>query len=608
MKFVRPIELLAPARNLEIGIEAINHGADAVYIGAPRFSARAAAGNSTEDIEKLAAYAHLFHAKVYVALNTILKDSELPEAGRLIETLYYAGVDAVIIQDMGLLRLDLPPIALHASTQTDNRNVEKVCFLEETGFSQVVLARELSLSEIRTIAAQTHVSLEVFVHGALCTSFSGQCYISRSITGRSANRGECAQCCRLPYILLDADGTIQASNKHLLSLKDLNLSEHLEALLDAGVSSFKIEGRLKDTAYVKNVTAYYRKKLDTILARRSEFKASSSGETIPYFIPDPQKSFNRGFTTYFLFGRNKEIASPETPKSTGEVVGTVKDINACFFTLNGIKSIHNGDGLCFINEKKELQGFRVNRVEGNRIFPADMPRLHPGLLLYRNQDSFFEKILSKKSAERKIGLTFVLEEMPSGFSLTVLDDDDYCVCVAQDGMKELAKKDQRTNQEQQFSKLGNTPFKLKLFDNRLQDHWFIPSSVLTHLRQQAVEALLNVRKMAFRQQQRAKKISAGRHPYPEPSIRYLGNVYNEKAREFYCQHGVKTIEPAFEASPLTGVPLMTTKHCLRYQWGYCPKTKEKIPSWKEPLTLINGKNHLTLKFDCMNCEMQVILE
>jgi putative protease len=607
MKKVRFVELLAPARNLETGIEAINHGADAVYIGAPRFSARAAAGNSTEDIGKLAAYAHLFHAKVYVALNTILKDSELPEAARLIEELYSAGADAIIIQDMGLLNLDLPPIALHASTQTDNRSVEKIRFLEEAGFSQVVPARELSLSEIRTIASQTHVALEVFVHGALCASFSGQCYISQAIAGRSANRGECAQCCRLPYTLQDADGHIWASGKHLLSLKDLNLSEHLEALLDAGVSSFKIEGRLKDMIYVKNVTAYYRKKLDAILARRPEFKASSSGETIPCFTPDLQKSFNRGFTTGFLLGRNKSIVSPETPKSIGELIGTVKDIDARFFTFNGTKNIHNGDGLCFFNERKELQGFRVNRVEANRVFPAEMPRLSAGLTLYRNRDFAFEKILSQKSAERKIGITFILEETAGGFSLTVLDEDDYQAIIARTGIKERSKTNQRANQEQQLSKLGNTPFKLKHFDNRLQDDWFIPSSVLCRLRQQAVEALLNVRAEAFRQRQPAKKITAGRHPYPETSLTCSGNVYNEKAREFYRQHGVKSIAPAFETeAPLTGVPLMTMKHCLRYQWGHCPKTKEKAPAWKEPLTLISGKNRLLLKFDCVNCEMQIM--
>jgi putative protease len=609
MKRVRPIELLAPARNPETGIEAINHGADAVYIGASRFSARAAAGNSVEDIGKLIAYAHLFHAKVYVALNTLLKDSELPEAARLIEELYSAGADAIIVQDMGLLNLNLPPVALHASTQTDNRSIEKIKFLEAAGFSQVVLARELSLSEIQTIASQTQVALEVFVHGALCASFSGQCYISRAITGRSANRGECAQCCRLPYTLQDAGGRIWASGKHLLSLKDLNLSEHLEALLDAGVSSFKIEGRLKDMAYVKNVTAYYRKKLDAILARRPEFKASSSGETIPYFIPDLQKSFNRGFTTYFLLGRNKSIASPETPKSIGEIVGTVKDIDARFFTFNESKKIHNGDGLCFFNEKKELQGFRVNRVEANRIFPAEMPRLNVGLTLYRNQDYVFEKILSKKSAERKIGITFILEETPDGFSLTVLDEDDCLASITRKGIKELSKKDQKANQEQQLSKLGNTPFKLKHFDNRLHDHWFIPSSVLCGLRQQAIEALLSVRAEAFRQRQPAKRIAAGRYPYPETSLAYSGNVYNEKAKEFYYQHGVKTIAPAFEAEspPLTGVPLMTMKHCLRYQWGYCPKAKEKPQTWKEPLRLISGKNRLALKFDCVNCEMQICL-
>ncbi|MDR0866450.1 MAG: U32 family peptidase [Candidatus Symbiothrix sp.] len=607
MKTVRKIELLAPAKNLEAGIEAINHGADAVYIGAPKFSARSAAGNSLEDIQQLVDYAHIFHAKIYVALNTLLKDEELADAEQLIWDIYRTGADALIIQDMGILNLPLPPIALHASTQTDNRSIEKVQFLEETGFSQVVLARELSIGEIKDIASHTHVALEVFVHGALCTSFSGQCYISQALSGRSANRGECAQYCRLPYTLHDANGKILESNKHLLSLKDLNLSEQLEELLDAGVTSFKIEGRLKDTSYVKNTTAYYRKKLDVLFEKRLEYRASSSGTSAAFFVPDPNKSFNRGFTTYFLHGRNKNSASPDSPKSLGERIGTVKDLSNYFFTYSGKNPVHNGDGLCFFtnerNHKRELIGFRVNRVEGNKIFPADMPRLSPGITLYRNYDHEFEKTLSKKSAERKIGVELELEENNFGFSLTATDEDFYSATITVELAKELSKKDPKANIREQLSKLGNTPFQLTKLSNRLTDNWFIPSSILSDLRRKVIALLLSVRKIAI--QKPIKPISPTYHPYPETDLTYRGNVSNEKAGEFYRQHKVKTIAPAFELNPPAAVPVMFIKHCLQYQLGGCPK-QGTPPKFSEPLTLTAGSHRLSLQFDCRNCEMQVL--
>jgi putative protease len=606
MKIVRKIELLSPAKNLEVGMAAIDHGADAVYIGAPRFGARSAAGNSLDDIRQLADYAHIFHARIYVAFNTLLKDSELIEAEKLIEAIYRAGADALIIQDMGILNLDIPPLPLHASTQTDNRTIEKVNFLEKAGFSRVILARELSLEEIRDIATHSQTELEVFVHGALCTSFSGQCYISQALAGRSANRGECAQYCRLPYTLQDAEGTVLSSNKHLLSLKDLNQSEYLEELLDAGVISLKIEGRLKDLAYVKNITAYYRKELDKIFEKRPEYTATSSGSTLPYFLPDPQKSFNRGFTSYFLHGRNKEIASPETPKSIGEPIGNVMDLYGRYFTLKGQKNIHNGDGLCFINERKELQGFRVNRTEGNKIFPAEMPRMVPGVTLFRNQDHEFEKILAKKSAERKIKIKLVLAENNFGFTLTVTDEDDYYAGVAIEFTKELSEKNQKTNIKEQLSKWGNTPFILDKFSDELEENWFIPSSLLSEMRRKAGEVLLRVRKIAFPRP--VKKIQPTNHPYPETSLTYLGNVSNEKAQAFYLQHEVKKIDPAFELEQPAAVAVMTMKHCLRYQLGYCPKIKENNRSLNEPWTLIAGRNRLKLRFDCVNCEMQVITE
>ncbi|GHV57192.1 collagenase [Bacteroidia bacterium] len=602
MKTVRKIELLAPAKHLEAGIEAINHGADAVYIGAPKFSARAAAGNSIEDVRQLAEYAHLFHAKVYVALNTILTDEELPEAQQLIEDIYRAGADALIIQDMGILNLHLPPIALHASTQTDNRTIEKVRFLEEAGFSQVVLARELSIEEIRDIAAHTRVRLEVFIHGALCTSFSGQCYISQSVAGRSANRGECAQYCRLPYTLSDARGRIIAANKHLLSLKDLHQADNLELLLDAGVTSLKIEGRLKDTSYVKNITAYYRKKLNQIFERRPEYRAASSGETIPFFIPNPAKSFNRGFTDYFLKGRNPDIASPETPKSIGEPVGRVKEIQGKYFTLSEKNFICNGDGLCFMTSNG-LVGFRVNRVDDAKIFPAEMPRLDKGTTLFRNYDHEFEKTVSKKSAERKIRIEWILEENNFGFSLTAIDEEEYSATVTCEFKKEVSVKEQRDNIREQLSKLGNTPFTMKQVSIRLLDNWFIPSSVLSEMRRKGIEALLQVRKIAI--QKPTTTIRPANHPYPETELSYRGNVSNEKAKEFYRQHGVTAVVPAFEIDSPQGVPVMFTKHCLKYQFGYCPK-QGNPGTMSEPWHLSTGNHRFELRFDCRNCEMQVI--
>jgi len=612
MKTARKIELLAPAKNLDAGIEAINHGADAVYIGAPQFSARASAGNSLEAIGQLTEYAHTYWAKVYVALNTILYDSEFPVVEKYINELYSMGVDALIIQDMGILNLSIPPVPLHASTQCDNRTIEKIRFFEEAGFSRAVLARELSLPEIKKIAMQTNLQLEVFVHGALCVSYSGQCYISQALAGRSANRGECAQFCRLPYTLQDASGKTIERNRHLLSLKDLNLSEQLEDLLDAGVTSLKIEGRLKEISYVKNITAYYRKRLDEIFAKRPEYIRASSGNAVPFFVPDPAKSFNRGFTTYFLNGRNREIASPETPKSLGEPAGNVKDLNRNYFTVSGQKAIHNGDGLCFIDGKKELQGFRVNRVEAGKIFPVEMPAINLGTTLYRNYDHEFEKMLSKKSAERKIGIEFELTENAFGFSLTVTDEDFCRVTVNLPFTKEPAQKNQQDNYREQLSKLGATPFELRQLTISFNENWFIPSSLLSELKRRVVERLLSARKINYVQTKRTTKSTSPIPPasplYPKSNLTYLDNVANKNAEAFYFRYGVKQIEPAFENRTQENVPLMFTKHCILYEYGYCKKGKNLPSDFKEPLYLISGKNRLRLQFGCVNCEMQVIRE
>lgn len=604
----RTIELLSPARDLTCGIEAINHGADAVYIGAPKFGARAAAGNTLADIATLCTYAHRYDARIYVALNTLLKEEELCEAEDLIWRLYEAGADALIVQDMGITGLHLPPIPLHASTQTDNRTAEKVKFLEAAGFTQVVLARELSLDEIRAIRAETTVPLEVFVHGALCVSYSGQCYLSAALSGRSANRGECAQYCRLPYTLVDAEGREILSGKHLLSLKDMNRSEELEALLDAGVSSLKIEGRLKDVSYVKNVTAYYRTKLDAILARRPEYKRASAGISTYSFEPALEKSFNRGFTPFFLHGRTADITAFHTPKSLGEPVGTVKEIKGKSFTVAGLKPLNNGDGLVFFNPRGELEGFRVNRVEANRVFPLEMPPVAPKTPLYRNYDLAFEKQMSKPSSERKLAVRIEFRDHPFGFSVAMTDETGARAVCTQTFAKELARRDQADNIRIQLSKLGQTPFEPEQVDVCLTENWFVPSSLLADMRRLTVEKLLAVRRMRYRRQL-ARRPDAGTIPsYPHRRLTYRGNVSNSLAAAFYKQHGVEQIEPAFEQLAPRGVPLMFAKHCLRYSLGWCPARQHTLSPYKEPYFLVYKDTRLRLQFDCKACRMLVFRE
>jgi len=603
----RPIELLAPAKNLECGIAAIDHGADAVYIGAPRFGARASAGNSVNDIRTLTDYAHLYHARVYVTVNTILRDEELAETEQMIWQLYEAGVDALIVQDMAITRMNLPPIALHASTQMDNRTVEKVKFLSEAGFTQVVLARELSLEEISKIHQSVpQTPLEVFVHGALCVSYSGQCYVSEACYGRSANRGECAQFCRLAFNMEDADGRLIARDKHLLSLKDLNQSDRLEQLLDAGASSLKIEGRLKDVTYVKNVVAYYRRQLDSVIRRRKEYRRASSGRVTLDFNPQLDKSFNRGFTHYFLEGRTPDIFSFDTPKSLGEEMGTVKEVRGNSFTVAGVKPFSNGDGLCYIDNVGRLQGFRVNRVDGNRLFPQEMPpRLMPRTKIYRNFDQKFEQQLSRKSAERRIRVEALLGETPFGFSLTLTDEDDICVSIAVEYKKETARTPQAENLRTQLGKLGNTPFELTDLKVEWTDNWFIPSSVVAEWRRRVVELLLSARRINHRR----LPVGVGKesHPFPTTCLTYMGNVMNREAETFYRAHGVTDIQPAFETiKPVGEQVVMTCRHCLRYSMGWCPVHHRKPSPFREPYYIVSADGRrFRLEFDCRNCQMKV---
>lgn len=601
----RKIELLAPAKNLECGMAAIDHGADAVYIGAPKFGARAAAVNSLEDIAALVEYAHLYNVRIYVTVNTILKDEELKETEEMIRALYRVGVDALIVQDMGIAGLELPPIPLHASTQMDNRTAEKVRFLADAGFRQVVLARELSLREIGKIhEACPDVPLEIFVHGALCVSYSGQCYVSQACFGRSANRGECAQFCRLPFSLVDSNDRVIVKDKHLLSLKDLNQSEELEALLDAGASSFKIEGRLKDVSYVKNVTAAYRQKLDAILARRKEYVRASSGSCRYAFKPQLDKSFSRGFTHYFLHGRTRDVFSFDTPKSLGEEMGTMKEARGNYLTVAGLKSFNNGDGVCYIDEQGKLQGFRINRVEGNKLYPQEMPRIKPRTVLYRNFDQEFEKILARRSSERKMPVAIRLADTAFGFALTLTDEDDNRVTLSLPRAKEPARTPQEENLKTQLAKLGNTPFEAERVDIDFTENWFLPASVLADFRRQAIEKLIAARRINYRRELAVFRPTT--HAFPQTTLTYLGNVMNARAASFYAGHGVASIAPAFEQTPVEKAVLMFCKHCLRYSMGWCPVHQRERSPYREPYYLVStdGKR-FRLEFDCRNCQMKV---
>ncbi|PMG50104.1 U32 family peptidase [Shewanella sp. 10N.286.52.B9] len=615
----KQLELLAPAKNADYGIEAIRHGADAVYIGGPAFGARHNAGNSVEDIARLAEFAHRYHAQVFVALNTILMDDEIAKAQALIWELYEAGVDALIIQDMGLLQLDLPPIALHASTQMDNRTPEKAVFLEQVGFSQVVLARELNLPQIKEIAASTQLKLEYFVHGALCVSYSGLCNISHAFSNRSANRGECSQMCRLPCDLSTRDGEVLAENQHLLSLKDNNQTENLEALIDAGVTSFKVEGRLKDISYLKNVTAHYRQQLDAIIDRRSDLESMSHGRSEFTFTPDPEKSFNRGKTDYFINQRTEQIEHFSSPKYIGEKVGVITSVGRDFIKVDSSKAgkaveFNNGDGLCFFIDGYQKQrlsdnktkGLRVNRADGNTLYLTDVSKdLKVGVELFRNFDHQFDALLSKDSASRNIAVDMVLADTPQGISLTISDKHAHSVTVELEWAKEPAKDYAKADASlrTQLGKLGNSDYQLQQLTIECANRWFFPASVINGLRRDAIAAFDDARVKGYQRPQRAEHDKSAR--FPQKYLSFLSNVANDKSREFYEQHGVVQIEDTYEKNKLlTDAPLMVTKHCLRYSFNLCPKEVEGIKA--DPMVLDIGKDRLKLVFDCLKCEMMIV--
>ena len=618
---MRKLELLAPAKNLECGIAAISHGADAVYIGADKFGARAAAGNGLEDISELCQYAHQYGAKVYVTVNTIIYDNELSATYELLRQLKRINVDAVLVQDMALVnfchQIGMP---IHASTQTDNRDAQKVEWLYQLGFLRVVLARELSLDEMRNIHAQVpDVELEAFVHGALCVSYSGLCYASQYCLNRSANRGECAQMCRLKYSLVDNNGKVIDRPRHYLSLKDMCRIDYLEEMADAGIVSFKIEGRLKNVDYVKNVVAAYNQKLNELVAKRpNDYQRVSLGKVVYSFQPNLQKTFNRGYTDYFIHGRTSDVFSFDTPKALGEYVGKVKDIREKTLIIAGTATFANGDGLCFFNDEHELEGFRINRVEGNHLYLMKRPRdLRIGKALYRNNDEHFCKILTQKTAERKIPISMSFCQTGQGFILHAQLSELPQVKVSKELVCETqpANKSQRDNYIRQLTKLGNTPFSCEQVEIPEEvSSYFIPSSSLSELRRELVDLLRGSFKNHWKEnnlvetsiQEGAKMHSSSEYQ----QFSYLYNIANHVACDFYQRQGLNHSSPAFELSDWkdksTSPLLMQCKHCIRYAFGFCVKNGGKIPTWKEPLYLqLPDGQRFRLQFDCQKCQMNV---
>ena len=650
---MKKIELLSPAKNLEVGIAAINHGADAVYIGGPSFGAREKVGNSIEDIEALCRHAALFDAKVYVTMNTLLYDSELEDARKLAYDCWNAGVDALIVQDMSLLNMDMPPIALHASTQCHNIEAEKVKFLEDVGFSQVVLARELSIEQIKDIRSKTTVPLEYFIHGALCVSYSGQCYLSHVIGGRSANRGACAQPCRLSWNLENAEGKRLISNRHLLSLRDLNNSKNIEELIDAGITSFKIEGRLKDIDYVKNVTAYYRNRIDEIIAKRDDICRSSRGESNPTFYPAPEKSFSRGFTDYFIHGRQKYIDAPYSPKSMGEYLGTIEKVKNKSITIRTGKELHNGDGLCFLDRENNLLGFNVNAVAENKtrsltqtitsntdISMATRFKIE-GSKIFRNSDLVWQKEVEKSNGNRKQKISLRFSDTEDGFALSAKLYNEDCEYVTTNISieKEVAINTEKAldNIKSKLSQWGDTEFAVEEIDVNFKDYkstslqdyksepmansqqpiaYFIRASILGEMKKDLVEKLKSYLIEKHRNERVCRDVTPvashnGTHVtalpvYPKDKLTYLGNVINAKSREFYEMHGVEIIEDGLEKLRSNDeLVVMTTKHCVRYANNICSK---EIGKPATSLYLVNDKGRFRLDFDCRNCCMKVIKE
>lgn len=598
----KKLELLSPAKNADYGIAAINHGADAVYIAAQKFGAREAAGNSMAAIERLVAYAHRYFAKVYLTLNTIIYEHELEEARSMAIQAYNIGCDALIVQDMALLEMGLPPIPLHASTQANILAVEKVRFLENVGFTRVVLGRELSLREIADIHAEADIELEGFVHGALCVSHSGQCYLSQALTGRSANRGACAQPCRSSYDLLDVNGKMLVKNKHLLSLRDFNLSDRLEDLYKAGITSFKIEGRLKDFTYVKNATTYYRRELDKLMEKDLGIQKPSSGSTHVSFTPSLEASFNRGFTHYFIDGKKRKMASLDTPKHKGEKLGNVVETGSTWFTVATQVAISNGDGICFFDRQDVLKGTKVNRTEGGRAYPLSMEGIERGMAVFRNYDHTFEKQLAGATAKRFIGVDLLFSANDDEVTITATDEDGIAVTLKEPQTGEPAKNEETAlrSLKENLSKSGDGIF---MFTPTITSGkaYFYPHAVANAWRRKISDLLESKRIEQYHREE--KRIVPNSTSYPSSSLSYMGNVANSLARKFYQRHGVVHIDNAFELDGSNNGDLMTTHYCIRYELGIC--TKGKVAGNAESLYLYNNGKRLRVDFDCQRCRMTV---
>ncbi|PKB15027.1 U32 family peptidase [Flavobacterium sp. 5] len=605
----KKIEILAPAKDLMGGMAAINSGADAVYIGAPLYGARSNATNSIEDVAALVQYAHLFHAQVFVVINTILYDNELESCRQMIWKLYDVGVDALIIQDMAIMEMDLPPIVLHASTQANNRDADKIKFLKDAGMKRVVLARELNLHQIKQISDASDVELEFFVTGALCVSFSGNCYMSVANGERSANRGSCAQNCRLPYNLIDGHGETLIKNSHLLSIKDFDVSDQIPNLVEVGVISFKIEGRLKDIVYVKNNVSYLRQKLDSFLEGSDKYTKASSGKCTFLFDSALDKSFNRGYTDYFVNGREQSIGSWESPKSKGQYIGKLlKTIGGAYQIENG-ELLNNGDGLCFINENNEAEGIYVNKAENGLAYPNVLKEIKDGTFIYRNNDAAFIKIVEREdSAVRKIGTSLLLTENQNGFELIATDEDGYVSTVQLDHAKEQTKNNLsiEDNIKTQLAKTGFTPYTADEIDILFTQNWFLPISKINEMRRTVYEQLSEIRLANYKREEH--QLVKTSHPYPEAKLDFMYNVSNKKARQFYERHGVTEIEQAFELQWDPGKSrVMTTKYCIKYELKKCPIHQKDImgEKLKEPLVLKQGELEYKLKFNCKPCEMEI---
>ena len=605
----KKVEILAPAKNLLQGMLAINSGADAVYIGAPNYGARSNATNPIEDIAELVKYAHLFKAQVFVVINTILYDNELDDCQKLIHDLYNIGVDALIVQDMAIFEMDLPPIVLHASTQANNRDPKQVKFLHEAGMERIVLARELNLDQIKEIHEATDVELEFFVSGALCVSFSGNCYMSIAGGERSANRGSCAQNCRLPYELIDGTGSTLISSSHLLSIKDLDLSDQLPNLIEAGITSFKIEGRLKDLVYVKNNVAYLRQKLDSFLENNEQYQKASSGRTIINFDPQMDRSFNRGYTDYFVNHRTKKIGSWESPKSQGQYIGKVTNFTEKGYFIENAEQLNNGDGLYFINENGEADGLQINVVLNDLVIPNTYKTIPVGTDIYRNSDAAFNRLVEREDATiRKIGVQLSLNETNEGFELIVIDEDGHKSAASFAVEKEVSNKGEQVLEDikKNLCKTGNTPFIVYEIQLNLSNNWFLASSKVNEMRREALDNLITVRIDEYVRLE--KQIVKTDHPFPVQQLDFTYNVSNRLARQFYKRHGVIEIEKAFELQWDPGKSrVMTTKYCVKYELGKCPKFQRESMGEKvvEPLTLKHGENEYKLKFNCKPCEMEI---